>query len=127
MAANSQAPANGHFFPKFIDRPMLIGIFDMDEFFVAFCVMVLILVGSFLFPDVGSLTVMLVSIASGLGLAVLYSKFKRNRPDGFTMQMLYRKGIFTPGVDDKQSYIHYPYLRKMGRVVPYGFTQTLFS
>ena len=116
MAANSQAPANGHFFPKFIDRPMLIGIFEMDEFFVAFCVMVLILVGSFLFPDVGSLTVMLVSIASGLGLAVLYSKFKRNRPDGFT-----------PGVDDKQSYIHYPYLRKMGRVVPYGFTQTLFS
>ena len=89
--------------------------------------MVLILTGSFLFPDVGSLTVMLVSIASGLGLAVLYSKFKRNRPDGFTMQMLYRKGIFTPGVDDKQSYIHYPYLRKMGRVVPYGFTQTLFS
>ena len=127
MAANSQAPANGHFFPKFIDRPTLIGIFEMDEFFVAFCVMVLILVGSFLFPDVGSLTVMLVSIASGLGLAVLYSKFKRNRPDGFTMQMLYRKGIFTPGVDDKQSYIHYPYLRKMGRVVPYGFTQTLFS
>ena len=47
MAANSQAPANGHFFPKFIDRPMLIGIFEMDEFFVAFCVMVLILVGSF--------------------------------------------------------------------------------
>ena len=36
MAANSQAPANGHFFPKFIDRPMLIGIFEMDEFFVAF-------------------------------------------------------------------------------------------
>lgn len=127
MTPPSAQNINAHFFPKFIDRPRLIGIFEIDEFFVAFITMSSILALSLLFPDIGSLTVMLVSISSGLLLAVLYSKFKRNRPDGYTVQMLYRKGIFTPGIDDKQSYISYPHLKKMGRVVPYGFTETLFS
>ena len=125
--APSMQNVNAQFFPKFIDRPRLIGIFEIDEFFVAFLTMTSVLALSFFFPDLGSLTVMLISISSGLGLAVLYSRFKRNRPDGYTVQMLYRKGIFVPGVDDKQSYVHYPYLRKIGRVVPFGFTETLFS
>jgi hypothetical protein len=114
------------FFPRFIDRPRLIGIFEIDEFFLAFFLMTLILASSLMFPDLGSLTVMLLSISIGVSSAVIYSKFKKNRPDGFTLQKMYRAGIYSPG-DDKKALITKPYLRKMGHVVPYGFTKELIN
>ncbi len=115
-----------YFFPRFIDRPRLIGIFEIDEFFLAFFIMASILAMSLAFPKVGSLTVMLTAIFLGVGCAVLYSKFKRNRPDGFTIQKLYRAGIYSPR-DDKKAIILHPYLRNMGNVVPYGFTKELYN
>lgn len=118
--------SNRSFFPRFIDRPRLIGIFEIDEFFLAFFLMTAVLAASLLMPSVGSLTVMFSAIILGVGAAVIYSKFKKNRPDGFTLQKLYRSGIYSPG-DDKKALITKPYLRKMGNVVPYGFTKELIN
>lgn len=115
-----------YFFPRFIDRPRLIGIFEIDEFFLAFFLMVLILATSLAFPKIGSLTVMVTAIVVGVGSAAFYSKFKKNRPDGFTIQKLYRAGIYSPG-DDKKALILRPYLRKIGNVIPYGFTKELYN
>jgi hypothetical protein len=115
-----------YFFPRFIDRPRLIGIFEIDEFFLAFFVMVTILASSLAFPDLGSLTVMVGAIVFGIGSAVVYSKFKKNRPDGYTIQKLYRAGIYSPG-DDKKALLLNPYLRRMGPVIPYGFTKELYN
>lgn len=117
---------NSNFFPRYIDRPRLIGIFEIDEFFLAFFIMVAILASSLLFPKFESLYVMLLAISFGLLSAVFYSKFKKNRPDGYTIQKLYRKGIFSPN-DNKKALLLNPYLRKMGNVVPYGFTKELFN
>jgi type IV conjugative transfer system protein TraL len=115
-----------YFFPRFIDRPRLIGIFEIDEFFLAFFLMTAILALSLALPNLGSLTVMVSAIVTGVGSAVAYSKFKKGRPDGFTIQKLYRAGFYSPG-DDKKALILNPYLRKMGNVIPYGFTKELFS
>lgn len=117
---------NRSFFPRFIDRPRLIGIFEIDEFFLAFFLMTAILALSLIFPSIGSLTVMLVAVIFGVGVAVLYSKFKKNRPDGFTLQRLYRAGMYSPS-DDKKALLLRPYLRKMGNTVPYGFTKELIN
>jgi len=116
-----------HFFPRYIDRPRLIGIFEMDEFFLAFFIMVAILAASLAFPNISSLIVMIVAIVTGGTSAKLYSKFKKNRPDGFTLQKLYRKGFFSPSMDDKKAFLKYPYLSKMGPVVPFGFTNELYN
>lgn len=115
-----------YFFPRFIDRPRLIGIFEIDEFFLAFFIMVTILASSLAFPQIESLTVMVTAITTGVGSAVFYSKFKKNRPDGFTLQKLYRAGVYSPG-DDKKALILNPHLRNMGNVVPYGFTKELYN
>lgn len=117
---------NNNFFPRYIDRPRLIGIFEMDEFFLAFFIMVAILASSLIFPNFESLYVMLLSISSGLLSAFFYSKFKKNRPDGYTIQKLYRKGLFSPS-DNKKAFLLNPYLRRIGPVIPYGFTKELIS
>ena len=119
-----QGPIN--FFPRYIDRPRLIGIFEIDEFFLAFAIMTSLIALSLAFPDIGSLSVMITSITTGVGAAVMYARSKKNRPDGYTVQKLYRKGIISPG-DDKTSLIFYPYIKTMPRVIPYGFTNMLYS
>jgi len=119
--------AEQNIFPVYIDRPRLIGVFEMDEFFLAFILMTVILAASLAFPNLGSLPVMITAIATGVGSAVAYGKFKRSRPDGYTLQKLYRSGLFSPA-DDKKALITHPYLRKIGRpVIPYGFTDVLYT
>jgi len=114
------------FFPRFIDRPRLVGIFEIDEFFIAFGIMTAILAISLAFPNLGSLPVMIAAIASGGGSAVGFRKFKRGRPDGYTIQKAYRAGLFSPG-DDKKAYLSYPYLMRIGHVIPYGFTKEFYN
>ena len=113
-------------FPRYIDKPRLIGIFEIDEFFLAFGLMSAILAISLVFPNIESLYVMITAIITGVGSAVLYKKFKRGRPDGFTMQTFYRRGIFSPN-DDKKGKLFHSYLSKIGRVIPYGFTRVFYS
>lgn len=115
-----------YFFPRYIDRPRLIGIFEFDEFVLSFLTMTTILALSLAVPQMSSLQVMILAIASGAGVGAFYKKFKKDMPDGYLIQKLYRLGIYSPG-DDKKAYIKYPYLRKIKRVIPYGFTKVLIN
>jgi len=113
-------------FPRSIDKPRLIGIFEMDEFFLSFGFMTAVLVISLATPSVNSLVVMITALVLGLGSGVMYKKFKENRPNGYSLQKLYRSGIFSPN-DDKKGQLKYKYLRKITRVVPYGFTRIFYN
>lgn len=118
-------PLREGFFPRFIDRPRLIGVFEMDEFILGFGIIFGIIALSLAFPKVGSLIVMLTAIGSGIGAGVAYKKFKRNRPNGYTAHLLYKKGIYHPQ-DNKTSILKYPYLKKT-KTVPHGFTKELYN
>ncbi len=113
------------FFPRFIDRPRLIGIFEIDEFILGFGIIFLIITASLAFPKMGSLFVMLTAIGSGIGAGVAYKKFKRNRPNGYTAHLLYKKGIYHPQ-DNKAVLFKYPYLKNT-KTVPHGFTKELYN
>lgn len=113
-------------FPRFIDKPRMIGMFEMDEFFLAFGTMTFILFASLTFPNVNSTITMLVGFAAALGVAYGYKKFKKNKPDGFILHYFYRKGITHPLDINKTIFLKYPYLKKH-RVVPYGFTKILYN
>lgn len=113
------------FFPRFIDRPRLIGVFEIDEFFISFGIIAGMITLSLVFPAVGSLWVMIIAIFSGISAGVFYKKFKRNRPNGFTAHLLYKMGAYHP-LDNKQAYFTYPYLRKH-KAIPYGFTKELIN
>lgn len=112
-------------FPRYIDKPRLIGVFEMDEFFISFGVIVLVYMVSFLIPSADNLYVMLSAIALGVFSGVMYKRFKKGRPDGYTLQVLYRKGIFSQE-DDKKALLKYPYLRRL-KMIPYGFTTIFYN
>jgi len=113
-------------FPRFIDKPRLIGIFEMDEFFLSFGLMAFTLLASLATPSIDSLVVMLASLTIGLLSGVGYKKFKENRPSGYTIQKLYRSGIFSPH-DDKKGMLKYKYLSRITKVVPYGFVRVFYN
>ncbi len=118
-------PLEKGFFPVYIDKPRLIGIFEIDEFFLGFGVIAFVIAGSLAFPQIKSLFVMITAISSGLLSGYAYQKFKKNRPDGFTAHLAYKKGIYHP-TDNPKMKIGRAYLKKT-RLVPYGFTKVLYN
>lgn len=113
------------FFPRFIDRPRLIGIFEIDEFMLFFGLLFFLIAASLAFPNLNSLVVIIGSVAIAVSSAFGYKKFKRNKPNGFTAHFLYKIGAYHP-LDNKKAYFDYPYL-KNHRVIPYGFTKELIN
>jgi len=55
----------------------------------------------------------------------MYKKFKNGRPNGYTMQLLYKHGISHPESNPSRL-LKYPYLSK-NKCVPYGFTKELIN
>jgi hypothetical protein len=113
------------FFPRFIDRPRLIGIFEFDEFILTFGVIFTVIASSLAFPKLGSLSVMLIAVFLGVSLGYAYKKFKRNRPNGYTWHFLYKIGAYHP-TDNKLAIQKYKYLKKE-KAIPYGFTKEFFN
>lgn len=113
------------FFPRFIDRPRLIGIFEFDEFVLTFGIIFSTITASLAFPKVGSLSIMLGSVFLGVSAGYFYKKFKRNRPNGYTFHFLYKIGAYHP-TDNKIATQKYKYL-KHEKAIPYGFTKEFFN
>jgi len=116
----------GNVFPRYIDRPRLIAMVEIDEFFLFFGMIMLCLVLSFAFPNIDSLFVIIGSVVIGVAAAYALRKFKKNRPIGYTFQLLYRMGVISP-TDDKKGLLKHSHLKKLGRVIPYGFTRTFYN
>jgi len=114
-----------NFFPKYLDRPRLIGVFEIDEFIIIFGVIFVVIALSLATPSLGSGTVMPVAFFSGISLGLAYRKFKKNRPNGYTMQILYKVGLFHPE-DNVAKLVSHPYLKNL-KCVPFGFTKELVS
>lgn len=113
------------FFPRFIDRPRLIGIFEFDEFILTFGIIFIVIASSLVFPNIGSLTVMLGAVFLGVTAGYLFKKFKRNNPNGYTWHFLYKIGAYHP-TDNKIALQKYKYL-KTEKAIPYGFTKEFFN
>lgn len=84
--------------PRFIDRPKMVGIFEVDEIAVGGIVFLIIFFAGF---ALGITTALAMPLGLLLMLisAKLVSSFKKNYPDGAIRQVLYRKGYYDPVVD----------------------------
>lgn len=118
-------PEQTMIFPRYIDKPRMIGMFEIDEFFMAFGTMIFVLFASLAIPNLSSVITMVLGMAISIAAAYGYRKFKKNKPEGFVVHYLYVKGIIHP-LDYKTALIKYPYLKKH-RPVPYGFTKVLYN
>ena len=113
------------FFPQYIDRARLIGVFEMDEFAIVFGLIFLIVAASLAFPSLGTVIVMPTAFFVGMLGGISFKKFKKNKPDGFTVQWLYKTGLLHPD-EDPTRLVRHPYLAKL-RTVPYGFVKELVN
>ena len=111
------------FFPKYLDKPKLIGIFDMDEFMLIFLSVVIILTLS-LATTINSI----VSILGGLGFGFfnlfVYRKIKKKTANGFASHFLYLKGISNPQIVPKHIKMTKPYYKDV-KLAPYGFNREI--
>lgn len=113
------------FFPRFIDRPRLLGVFEIDEAALTFGIIVVLIAGSLAVPSVGSLEVILTGVFLGGAAGYFYKKFKKNRANGYTWHQLYKIGAYHP-TDNKIAVNSYPYL-KNEKAVPYGFITEFYN
>jgi|GEM_PF-3060307 len=115
---------NSRFF-KYLDTPMMIFIFESDEFVIG----MLIYIFSLLFGALTGLVlpggVMTYSILSILGMYG-YMKFKKNRPNGYIFGRLYRLGLYEArsinGLNLKRILTK---KEKKFKVLPYGFITSM--
>jgi|SaaInlStandDraft_3_1057020.scaffolds.fasta_scaffold180776_1 hypothetical protein len=86
-------------FPRYIDKPRMVGILEMDEAFLAVGFIVASVIIGFLFR-LDSTMMMMGGLFTGLLSAWLFHKFKIASPDGYTWHFVYRKGLYHPVIDN---------------------------
>lgn len=71
------------YFPRTVDRPLIVLFWELDEFIF------------FLIPLVFSLPMrqLIAGMAAGLACVWLYSKFKKGAPDNFLAHWLWKFGL----------------------------------
>lgn len=112
-------------FPRYIDRIRMVGIFEMDEFFVLLGVLVIMLIIGFSIALNVALT-MLIGLIVGGSVAAIMRAVKRNYAEGFIFHMLYRRGVYHPVMDDKTMLAKHPEItRNKLKLLPAGFIGVL--
>lgn len=108
---------NVRFF-KHLDTPMMIMIFESDEFFLGLAVYLFLMIFAALFGIVipgGVLPYAFMGIIS----MFLYVKYKKNKPNGYMINKLYRLGII-----NARTFAYKRFLTKQEKsfkMLPYGF------
>ena len=112
-------------FPKHIDKPRVVGPFEIDEAaFIIVGVGLMLLVG---FATGLNVSVALISgVIGGLFGAVTIKGIKKNFADGYLYHLAYTKGLRHPVFDDPNVRLFYSYLFKKDiKIMPQGFITTL--
>lgn len=112
-------------FPRFIDRPRMVGIFEIDEAALTLFTMVSSVLYGF-FTQQSTVIVMPTGLIVGVFLAMALHKFKANNPNGYTMHLLYKKGIYHPVIDNKK--ILRKDIKKHNlKIIPTGIVKVFFN
>lgn len=112
---------NVRFF-KHLDTPMMIVVFEADEFFIGIFVYLFSLIAARsldIYIPGGVVIYAFMGIASMIG----YIKYKKNKPEGYMLSKLYRTGFI-----EARSFSFKRILSKKEKrfkVLPYGFIKEL--
>ena len=105
-------------FFKHLDTPMMIFIFESDEFAIGMATYLLTMVTAAALGIVLPGGVMIYAFFGVMSM-IAYIEYKKRKPSGFLMNKLYRLGIINPR--------NFNYKRKLSekeknfKVLPYGF------
>lgn len=113
-------------FPRFIDRPKMIGIFEMDEAMIGIIPMILTILVGFIQGYESSIMLALgfvLWIISG----ILIHKFKENNPNGYIYHYFYRSGLYHPVYSNIKLQQFRKDIKEGAKIVPTGIVRTFIS
>jgi len=113
-------------FPRYVDKPKMIGIFEMDEAVIGMIPMfITILYGLFNNSD-SSLTLMLGFVLWFI-TGILVHKFKKNNPNGFMYHYAYRIGFYHPIKSNPKLKVTRKDIRDGRKIIPTGIVKVFIN
>jgi type IV conjugative transfer system protein TraL len=113
-------------FPRYLDRPKMIGVFEIDEAFVGMGIfMVIFFFGFFFMLDAG--------LTMGIGFIAMFStaygvkKFKKSFPDNFIYHLVYKLGYFHPVTDNQKLKLTREDIKNGSKILPTGYIKHFFE
>ncbi len=113
-------------FPKFVDRPKMIGIFEMDEAMVGLIPMVSVVLIGFV-KNYESSIVLILGLVLWVLTGFLVHKFKKNNPNGFMYHYIYRVGLYHPILSNPKLAILRKDIRKGAKIIPTGIVKIFIN
>jgi len=110
-------------FYKYLDRPMLIFIIELDDLIIGFlifalqmitCMLLNVVIGGFMF------VFLIVSCLS----VYFWRKYKKVKPNGYIFQLLYRVGLLHPTSLFKQKSMR---KKSKFKIVPLSITKKMYG
>lgn len=82
-------------FYRYIDSPLRILFFEIDDLAIGIFTLFILLVLSLVFGFSAS-GIIYVYVVLSISASVYYAKFKKNKPNGYIFQFFYKKGLYHP-------------------------------
>lgn len=113
-------------FPRFIDRPKMIGIFEIDEASIGFIPMIIIVMIGFINSYESSIMLILGFVA-WIITGILIHKFKENNPNGYIYHYFYRAGLYHPVMSNIKIQQTRKDIKNGAKIIPTGIVRTFIS
>lgn len=113
-------------FPRFIDRPKMIGIFEMDEAMIGLIPMVLTVLIGFI-KGYESSVILILGFLLWIITGVLVHKFKKNNPNGFMYHYVYRIGLYHPIMSNAKLLLKRKDIRNGAKIIPTGIVKIFIN
>jgi len=109
-------------FYKYIDSPLMILFFEVDDMAVGAASLLVMLISS-LIVGLQSSGIVYIYMVLAILISIQYSKFKKNKPNGYIYHFFYKLGLYHP----KNSIVENQYNKytKDYNIAPQHFTKKL--
>ena len=112
-------------FPRYIDRPKMIGIFEIDEVLVGLSsFMIVFLVG--FFTGAQSAIVMPLGLVFLFATSFMVKKYKKNYADNFLFHLIYKKGFYHPVLSDARLNKRLD-IKNGSKIIPTGYAKYFYE
>lgn len=112
-------------FPRYIDKPKMVGIFEIDEVLLGLGTFMLVFFVGF-FTGTQSAIIMPLALVSLLVTAYIMQKYKTLYPDNFLFHLMYKKGFFHPVFNDMRLKKRYD-IKNGAKIIPTGYVKYFYE
>lgn len=113
-------------FPRYVDRPKMIGIFEIDEATIGLVPMVFTILFGFI-NEYESSIMLILGFVLWIITGMIVHKFKKNNPNGFMHHYAYRIGYYHPILSNSKIKLKRKDIKKGAKIIPTGIVRTFIN